>query len=84
MRRFIGYRPNPPKEYVERGLANTADQPQYEGILFTDGTVAIRWCTGSRSHSIWNSFDDFMAIHGHPEYGTIIKWLDNETSDQSV
>jgi len=78
MRRFIGYRPNPPADYFETGAANPPDQPQYEGVLFTDGTVAVRWLTDYRSHSIWSSWPDFVAIHGHPEYGTQIDWLDTQ------
>lgn len=78
MKRFIGFRPNPPEKYYEQGAANAPDEPQYEGVLFEDGTVAIRWLTKYRSHSIWASFDDFYQIHGHPEYGTAIKWLDGE------
>lgn len=77
MKRFIGYRPSPPKEYYEKGHANPPDEPQYEGIIFTDGTVVLRWLTEFKSHSIWDSYDSFYQVHGHPEYGTIIKLLDN-------
>jgi hypothetical protein len=67
MRRFQVYRPKPPE-----GV-------QYEGIVFTDGTVAIRWRTEHKSHSLWESFDELMAVHGHPEYGTRVEWLDYKT-----
>lgn len=76
MKRFIGYRPNPPADYIEKGHANEAEEPQYEGIQFTDGTVAIRWRTQFKSTSVWTTFDEFMKVHGHPEYGTKIEWLD--------
>ncbi len=76
MKRFIGYRPSPPADYLEKGAANKADEPQYEGIVFSDGTVAIRWLTAFRSHSIWTDYETFYKIHGHPEYGTVIEWLD--------
>lgn len=76
MHRFIGYRPNPPAEYRENGTANPPDQPQYEGVVFSDGTVVCRWLTEFRSHSVWASWDDFYNVHGHPEYGTVIQWLD--------
>jgi len=76
MKRFIGYRPNPPESYYEQGAANKPEEPQYEGVVFSDGTVAIRWLTEFRSHSIWADYDTFFKIHGHEEYGTIIKWLD--------
>jgi hypothetical protein len=52
------------------------DEPQYEGVIFSDGTVAVRWLTENPSHSIWPDFRTFYQIHGHPEYGTEIKWLD--------
>jgi len=76
MKRFIGFRPHPPAEYYEQGAANRPDEPQYEGVVFSDGTVAVRWLTENPSHSIWPDFATFHQIHGHPEYGTGIKWLD--------
>lgn len=76
MIRFIGYRPNPPEEYLKQGAANKADEAQYEGVIFSDGTVAVRWLTKYGSHSIWPDWDTFYQIHGHPEYGTLIEWLD--------
>lgn len=76
IRRFVCYRRNPPEGYVEAGAANAPHQPQFEGVVFSDGTVCIRWLTQYQSHSIWASFQDLLAIHGHPEYGTRIEWLD--------
>lgn len=78
MRCFEVYRPNPPAEYREKGHANPPDAVQYEGVEFSDGTVCIRWLTEHRSHSLWESFDELMAVHGHPEYGTVVKWTDSE------
>jgi hypothetical protein len=78
MRRFQVFRPNPPANYVEEGYANPAGQVQLEGCVFTDGTCVIRWTTETRSHSVWGSFDDFYKVHGHPEYGTVVQWLDPE------
>jgi hypothetical protein len=77
VRRFFGYRPNPPAEYLEKGTAAPVNEPQYEGVVFTDGTVALRWRTEFRSTSVWNSYEDFYRVHGHPEYGTVIVWLDD-------
>lgn len=71
-RLFRGYRPQPPAEYAEKGITNSGSEPDYEGIIFSDGTVAIRWLTQYRSTSIWVSWDDFYRVHGHPEYGTSI------------
>lgn len=76
MRRFIGYRPNPPADYLARGVAVPPDEPQYEGCVFADGSVALRWRTEFRSTSLWACFEDFYQVHGHPEYGTRIEWLD--------
>ena len=56
--------------------ANPPDGAQFEGIEFTDGRVAVRWLTEKRSVSVWDSFDDLMAIHGHPEYGSQLQWMD--------
>lgn len=78
MKRFIGFRPNPPAEYYEQGAANPPDEPQYQGVVFDDGTVAVRWLTKYRSTSVWADYDSFYEIHGHPEYGTEITWLDEE------
>lgn len=80
MRRFLGYRPNPPAEYLETGTANPPDQVQYEGVVFSDGTLAVRWLTDYRSTSVWANWSDFDHVHGHPEYGTRIVWLDEDTA----
>lgn len=80
MKRFIGYRPNPPAEYLEKGTAAPPDEPQYEGVVFSDGTVALRWRTEFKSTSLWTSYEDFHHVHGHPEYGTVIDWLDGTSS----
>lgn len=77
MKRFEGVRPNPPEEYIEKGITNAGKTKDYEGVVWSDGTVTIRWCTAYRSHSIWNSYYDFYQVHGHPEYGTEIIWLDS-------
>ncbi len=76
MRRFRGYRRTPPQEYCDQGVANAPDEVQYEGVIFSDGTVCVRWLTAYRSHAIWADFATFWKIHGHPEYGTEIEWLD--------
>ena len=76
MKRFRCYRPNPPAGYRESGAANAPDEVQFEGVEFSDGRVAVRWLTEFRSMSVWESFADLEKIHGHPEYGTVIEWLD--------
>jgi len=77
IRTFAGYRPDPPSEYLEKGISNgDQNKPDYEGVIFSDGTVAIRWLTDFRSHSVWNSWKGFYQVHGHPEYGTKILFED--------
>lgn len=76
MRRFRVYRLNPPEGYRESGAANGPEDVQFEGVVFSDGTVCVRWLTEFRSHSIWDSWDSLKKVHGHEEYGTRIEWLD--------
>lgn len=75
-RTFAGYRPDPPAEYVEKGITLSGAEPDYEGIVFSDGTVVLRWRTAYRSWSVWTSWGDFLHVHGHPEYGTRIEFDD--------
>lgn len=81
-RLFRLYRVNPPAEYREGGYANAPDDPQLEGVIFSDGSVAIRWLTPLRSMSYWRDFETFEAVHGHPEYESRIDfgprwWISN-------
>lgn len=76
MRTFKGYRPQPPEEYAEKGITNSGFGCDYEGVVFSDGTVVLRWQTKFRSHSVWSSYEDFLQVHGHPEYGTVIAFDD--------
>jgi hypothetical protein len=76
MRRFRLYRQAPPDGYLEEGLARPVNDVQIEGIVFSDGQCVVRWMTGNHSTAVWPSFQDFEAIHGHPEYETVIEWLD--------
>lgn len=82
IQRFTAYRRN----LSERGThsdeqANADDEPQFEGVIFSDGTVTLRWLTACRSHAVWASIDDCLAVHGHPEYGTVIEWHDGLAPD---
>lgn len=76
IRVFSGWRPNPPSEYVDKGITNAGESMDYEGVIFSDGTVVIRWCTQYRSHSVWADWNSFYQVHGHPEYGTMIRFAD--------
>jgi hypothetical protein len=85
MQRFTAYRRNISERDTHNELQkNPDDMPQFEGVMFTDGTVAIRWLTACRSTSVWNSMEDMLNVHGHPEYGTYIAWHDGDAPDAWV
>lgn len=76
IKRFTMYRRNVPDATHNEFQKNAADQPQFEGVIWTDGTCTIRWRTAKGSTAIWNSFEDMMLIHGHPEYDSELIWHD--------
>lgn len=82
MRLFVGYRPNAREEYGT-DLTNRGESADYQGVVFDDGTVVVRWLTAYRSHSVWPDYATFYAVHGHPEYGTRIEWPQPETVDHA-
>ena len=67
---------------------NPESEAQFEGVIWSDGTVTLRWLTAlcvsrsSRSHSVWDSLADCLGVHGHPEYGTEIIWHDHDEPPQ--
>jgi len=69
---FQLFRPNVPQEHLDNGRALPADQAQLEGAIFSDDVTIIRWMTGEKSLAIFPTFDSFLDIHGHAEYGTQI------------
>lgn len=36
-----------------------------EGVEFTDGTVILRWVTGTKTTTIYDTIQDCEKIHGH-------------------
>jgi len=76
IKRFTMYRRDVPKETHDENQRNPSDLPQFEGVVFSDGRVALRWLTAKRSVSVWDSLDDMLTIHGHPEYGSELVWHD--------
>ncbi len=76
MRRFELYRYDLPRDHI--GGADAPDKLRAEGIIFTDGTVVLRWLDGKifQSTSVWHSYEAFLLVHGHPEFGSLIKFLD--------
>ena len=77
MKAFTVYRPNVPVTHTA-DQKNAPDMPQYEGVIFSDGSVAVRWLTACKSTSIWSCWEDLEKVHGHPEYGTIVVWREVE------
>lgn len=79
IRRFTAFRRNISQRATHSELhKNADDEPQFEGVVWSDGTCTLRWLTPLGSHSVWGSVEDALAIHGHPEYGTEIVWHDEE------
>ncbi len=80
MRRFIVHRRGDLSATHDANQVNAADVPQFEGVVFSDGVVAVRWLTAARSTSVWADFETMMKVHGHvgadSKHGTIITWLD--------
>jgi hypothetical protein len=76
MRAFTMYRRNMDNAPHTAEQKNPPDMPQFEGVVFSDGKVAIRWLTVRGSTACWDSMDDMLAIHGHPEYGSELVWHD--------
>ena len=77
IQRFTAYRRNISQRDTHTALQKNADtDPQFEGVIWNDGTVTLRWLTACRSHSVWDNIADMLNIHGHPEYGTEIEWHD--------
>ena len=52
------------------GVGNIA-----EGILFSDGIVAMRWITEHKSTCVYDSITEVVAIHGHGGR-TVVVWQD--------
>lgn len=80
MKTFTVYRTNA-KNVVnefEQNNYRDGDLPQFEGIEFHDGSVAIRWFTETKSMSYWASMEDLKKVHiyAHPDYGTRVEWSD--------
>jgi hypothetical protein len=80
MHRFTAYRTGDISDTHNEDQVNAPDEPQYEGVVFNNGKCVISWLTAVASVSVWDSFDDAMRIHGHPEYGTRIEFHDEVLS----
>ena len=78
IKRFTVYRKGDLSETHSELHVNPPDEPQFEGGVFSDGRVALRWLTPLRSTSTWDSLEDALGVHGHfePRYGTYIVYHD--------
>ena len=79
MRCFTVYRDGDLSATHDANQANAPSEPQYEGVVFTNGKVAQRWLTPIGSTCVWDSFDDMWKIHGHANddrYRTRVVWHD--------
>ena len=48
-----------------------------EGVMFSDGKVALRWRTPYKSTGVYDSMEELVFIHCHHDL-TRIGWLDLE------
>ena len=80
MRRFQVFRRGDLSATHNAEQVNAPDAVQFSGVVFEDGTCVIRWHTARRSTSVWATFDDAMAVHGHFDgpHGTELRWLDSD------
>lgn len=50
------------------------------GVIFPDGTVAMRWNKDKKSTAVYDSIDDVAEIHGH-DGATVIELIDVRAGD---
>jgi hypothetical protein len=76
MRMFTLYRSDD-----ETGISGTGTVA--EGIEFSDGRVAIRWCVGdNKSTTLFDTIESVEVIHGHGGK-TTVQWADEAGADES-
>ena len=78
IRRFTMFRRGDLSATHNENQVAPPDEPQFEGVVFSDGTTVLRWCTALRSTSVWADLETAMGVHGHPEarYQSEIVWHD--------
>lgn len=85
MKTFTVFRTNAKKvvNEFEQNNYRDGDLPQFEGAIFHDGSVAVRWFTETKSMSYWASMEDLKKVHiyAHPDYGTRIEWNDGSIEE---
>lgn len=85
MRHSVGTQPRPLPARMRRfqlvrlvdvtGISGTGTVA--EGVVFRDGTCAMRWLSRHRSTAVYGSLVDLEAIHGH-DRSTRIVFVDLE------
>jgi hypothetical protein len=68
------------KSDFEKDNYNEGNEPQFEGVVFSDGVVVIRWLTPNKSTSVWENMEMLKKVHiyAHPDYGTKVVWSDGK------
>lgn len=78
MKLFTVYRRGDLSASHDENQRNAPDEPQFQGVVFDDDTCVIRWLTAKGSTSVFKTFEDMWAIHGHDgpndKHGTEIQW----------
>jgi hypothetical protein len=46
-----------------------------EGVVFTDGSVVLRWTVALKSTALYENVGDLVDIHGH-DGRTHLRWVD--------
>ena len=52
-----------------------------EGVVFHDGTVALRWKTANKSTTLFASVDEMVKVHGHGG-ATTVRYCDPDRLDE--
>lgn len=78
IKRFVGYRPNITPDTHSDDMMNSPDEIQFEGVVLSTGKTFIQWRTNVESTSLFDTYEQFLLIHGHPEYGSKIVFLDED------
>lgn len=64
----------------ETGISGTGIVAQ--GVLFDDGTCALRWLTANRSSGFYDNVETLEKIHGH-NGKTVIRWRGKGTFERA-
>lgn len=84
MKTFTMYRKADLSATHSKEAFNPPDEPQFEGVIFSDGCCVIHWLTSIRSVSVWDSLEDMLVIHGHPEYESELVWAEEEMDESNL